>query len=175
MECFQEREKFLYKYKDHLDFVLLTHNKSVTENLIKKTKDLPWHVDKNFNKLPIPDDYYENKSILHTSEDKNNWKYIEALYNPFWTWENFVDILDIQMKDLRWNERYGRWFFTNWSRNKVIMKTSTQKVIDSLRAYVAATKIKRSFKKCITNPNYQVCKKRLHREFHSLSDINSNT
>ncbi len=165
MECFKERKEFLYKYKDHLDFVFLTNNNSVTMQLIKETIELPWHIDDNMNRIPIPKGYFESQTARITVEDENQWNFLESIINPFWTWDLLAPSLDKHVADPRWQDRYGRWFFTNWCRNPAIMKISPCKLQDSIRKYIAATKIKRTFKRCVATPSHPFCKTRLLREF----------
>ena len=167
MQCFQERIQFLFKFKDCLDFVLLTANKSVTDHLILQTPDLPWNLGEKGERLSVPRGYIEKQMESHAEEERNEWMYVEACCNPFWTWDTMSDSVERGMADERW-KRYERWFFQNWSRNEAIMKTSKNKVVDSLRKYIAATKIKRSFKRCVSNPYHPFCKSRLLREFVSL-------
>lgn len=76
MECFQERKRFLRKYKDHLDFILLSSNKSVTSHLIKTTQDLPWNVDDELKQKSIPMEYEKTMKLSHTVADQNHWNYI---------------------------------------------------------------------------------------------------
>lgn len=83
MECFHERKQFLYKFKDQLDFVFLTANKSVSDKLIKDTYDLPWNIDTNGKRLPIPNDYIKYIRSHHTVRDENEFQYIETLFNSF--------------------------------------------------------------------------------------------
>lgn len=168
MECFHERKQFLYKFKDHLDFVLLTANKSVSDKLIKDTYDLPWNKDTNGKRLPIPSDYIKHIQSHHTVKDQNEWQYIETLFNPGYTWDNF-ESYDKYFADPRWPERFGRWFFSNLSCNQVFMDISHKKVEQSLQKYIAATKIKRTFKRCVTTPTHPLCKSRLHREFEQMT------
>lgn len=172
MEYKHEQKQFLYKYKTHLDFVLLTHNKSVSTYLIKDTKDLPWHVDSHMNKLPIPATYLDTIRAKHTVKDQNNWNYIEARMNPYWTWDFLYsgDALAKNMAKPQWKDTCGRWFFDNWCQNNAILTTSKEKVIVSLKKYVAATKIQRCFRRCITDPSHPFCTSRLLREFTEMRD-----
>jgi hypothetical protein len=169
MECFQERKKFLYKFKEHLDFILLTANKSVSDKLIKDTPDLPWNIDTNGKKRPIPKDYIKDIRSRHTVKDQNEWEYIETLHNPGYTWDEFVSY-DKWIADPRWPDRFGRWFFSNLSSNQVLMNVPYKQVGQSLRKYIAATKIKRTFKRCVTTPNYPLCKSRLQYEFEQMTE-----
>ena len=168
MECFQKRKAFLYKYKDHLDFVLLTQNRSVSDGLILETRDLPWNIDADMRRLPIPFNYLETLQGHHTVADQNDWNYIESACSPYWTWDYFADTLDKYLANPEWASRYERWFFQNWSRNPAIMKVSPEQVAESIKKYVAATKIKRSFKLSITTPSYKLCQRRLLREFNEI-------
>jgi hypothetical protein len=175
MEFLKQRKEFLYKYRDHLDFVLLTENRSVTMDLILETKDLPWNIDAaTCQKLATPDGYLERLIQNHTIEDQNEWNYIESVFNPYWTWDDMSPRLDQALSNPKWQDKYGRWFFHNWSRNPAIMKTSEQKVLDSLVKYLAATKIKRTFKAYNTDPTQLICKKRLLREYKSLQGTKTN-
>jgi hypothetical protein len=168
MECFQKRKAFLYKYKDYLDFILLTQNSSVSNTLILETQDLPWNVDADMRRLPLPPRYIENLQEKHTVADQNDWNYIESAFNPYWTWDYFADTLDKYLANPEWASRYERWFFQNWSRNPAIMRISLEKVAESIKKYVAATKIKRSFKLSNTTPSYKLCQRRLLREFNEI-------
>ena len=169
MECFQERKKFLYKFKDQLDFILLTANKSVSDKLIKDTPDLPWNIDISGKRLPIPKDYIKDITSRHTVKDQNEWEYMETLCNPCYTWDNFVSY-DKWIVDPRWTDRFGRWFFCNLSLNKAFMNVTYKGVEQSLRKYIAATKIKRTFKRCITTPTHSLCKSRLLHEFEQMTE-----
>lgn len=153
MEILQERKAFLYKYKDLLNFVLLTANKSVSDKLIQETRGLPWNLDSDGHRLPIPKGYVEKISMTHTEQDKNQWNYVESMFNPSWTWDSFNTTLDMYLADPRWI-RYERWFFDNWCRNPVIMETSLEKACHSITRYIAATKIQRSFRKFKQMPMY---------------------
>jgi hypothetical protein len=168
MECFQKRKAFLYKYKDHLDFVLLTQNRSVSDLLIKETPDLPWNVDAEMRRMPLPPNYLETLQEKHTVADQNDWNYIESACNPYWTYDYFADTLDKYLANPEWDKRYGRWFFQNWSRNAAIMRIYPEKAAESIKKYLAATKIKRSFKISITTPCYKLCQRRLLREFNEI-------
>ena len=121
-EPLQERAQFLYKYKDHLDFVRLTANTSVSDELIKETHDLPWNLGVNGERLPCPPEYIAEKIKSHTKKDKEIWSYMESALNPTWTWNRFEgDSLDQHMSDPKWPDDFGRWFFFNWSGNPSIM------------------------------------------------------
>lgn len=168
MEFEVERKAFLYKYKNYLNFVLLTANISVSDKLIQETRDLPWHLDDDGKRLPILADYITNLKMTYTIEDTNQWNYIESLCNPYWTWDSFNNKLDTCLGDPRWI-RCERWFFNNWCQNPIIMKTSLEKVCHSIRRYIAATKIQRSFRKFISIPSYRICRSRLLNEFNGLT------
>jgi hypothetical protein len=164
MDFIRERKQFLYEFASHLDFVLLTANKSVSDELIQSTPDLPWNITDRVRR-PVPKDYFATLQNTHTAGDQYEWNYMEALCNPYWTWDTMGSLVVNAMANPLWTDRFGRWWFHNWSRNNAIMRTSQDKVIDSLRKYVAATKIKRTFKKCVTTPTHPICISRLRREF----------
>jgi len=170
MECFQARRRFLYKFKDNFDFVLLTANTSVPDALIKETPDLPWNLGAHGERLSVPDGYLDKLREHHTESDMNEWNYIESMANPHWTWDTMLPTVEKAMTNPQWQERFGRWFFQNWSRNKALMRTSELMIIDSLAKYIASTKIKRSLKRCITDPTHMFCRARLLREFSSMND-----
>lgn len=132
MECFFEQKQFLYKYKSHLDFVLLTANKSVSDSLIEETPDLPWNLDVDGKRHPIPKEYIESLTETHTVQDQNEWNYIEACCNPYWNWDKIGPKLDNLIADPKW-ERFQRWFFQNWSMNPAIFIVRKEK-IDTSRA-----------------------------------------
>jgi hypothetical protein len=165
MEYLQQRKDFLYKYKDHLDFIILTQNKSVSMELIMETMDLPWNLNEKGERLPLPVGYCDKLRLGHTAKDRDNWNYIESVCNPYWTWDDMAPKLDKWMIDSRWPDVFGRWFFQNWSENPAIMNTSAEKVFDSLRKYLAATRIQRTFRRCISSPSHKMCKRRLLREY----------
>ncbi len=118
------RKDFLYKYRDLLDFLQLTANPSVPDHLIRATPDLPWNLGTDNERLPIPKGHLQCLAKQHTVSDQNEWNYIEAACSPFWTWEKWAGSLDSHMSDPCWPDRFGRWFFHNWSRNPAIMKNN---------------------------------------------------
>lgn len=167
MDCFQRRKQFLYDFKEHLNFVFLTANPSVSDYLIKQTPDLPWNLDESGKRLPVSKEYKAKVLSAHTPQDQDRWNYIEALMNPSWTWDFKPDLYK-SVNDPRWPDFCGRWFFPNWCRNGVIMKIDLKLVQESLCKYVAATKIQRTFRRCISDPSHPMCRRRLAREFEEL-------
>jgi hypothetical protein len=168
MEFLQERTRFLYMYRHHLDFVRLTANRSVSDKLIRDTPDLPWNLDADGQRLPVPPGHCAKQQQTHTAKDQDEWNYIESAMSPYWTWDKWADTLDTHMADPRWPDRCGRWFFHNWSGNPALMRTSHAKVLHSLRRYLAATRIQHTLRRCISTPDHPLCRSRLAREFASL-------
>ncbi len=129
MECFIERNNFLTKYKDQLDFVHLSRNCGVTDYIRKRTPYLPWS--------DISDEEYHNYIKKHDSrftlEEQDKFNYIEFLFNPHmsYSWKNIQTCLEKYEKE---NKPIPRYALPNLSRNRVFMKIDEDYLLHQLNA-----------------------------------------
>ena len=160
MEIFQQRNQFLRKYVDQINWIQLSHNWSATEYIKNKTKDLPWQESKY-----TPKQLRDLREAKHTLEEQNNFNYIEFLVNPYYNWQYFKDDQLVKVPG-SWIANY---FFDNWSKNPSLLTCNKDDIIYSIRRYIAATRIQRTWRRIISDPSYLLCKRRLVREFDNLS------
>ena len=131
------------------DWDFATFNPNITWKIITENPDKPW----NFRSIS-----YCNKSIrcqnIIVNPDKD---LIIMSQNSNITLQIIED-----NPDKPWDLLY-------FSKNQNIFKcTPTKNVIKSISKWHAANVIKRRWFKCITDPAYMICRKRLMREFEKI-------
>ena len=151
MEIFQERNIFLRKYADKFNWTQLSHNRGVTDFIKNNTTDLSWQEVKYTLK-----ELMDLRELHHTLEEIHNFNYLEFIMNPSYHWKYMEKYLD----DLP-NKPCKNYFYDNWCTNPAMLKCDKADVINSIKKYIAATKIQRTFRRSITNPEYVLCKRRL--------------
>lgn len=133
---------------------------------IKSNADLPW-VSQVFNFIP---EEFEESDIEFLKRYQNlNWmtlsmnvpfKFIKKNLDLPWIFEWMSLNKTIRYKDIEeFSDR-------NWDYSVVPCKPRELCLLE----WVSASKIKRAWRTAITNPEYTLCKKRLYREFKSLSN-----
>jgi type IV secretory pathway VirB6-like protein len=106
------------------------------------------------------------------SENSNiTWDVISNNLERPWKWNAVSKNPNITLKIIEDNpDKPWDWFYI--SKNQNIFKCSpTNKVIKSITKWHAANVIKRRWFKCITDPAYVICRKRLVREFEICNEI----
>jgi len=111
----QLMDTFLRKYADKWDWIALSANPSVTQDLRDRTKDLPW------SDTPIPQDHYANLNTRFTKEELDDWNFVETMHNPHWNWEKF----SAETLDEVPSSKIANWFFIVWSRNPSLFRYGT--------------------------------------------------
>ncbi len=94
---------------------------------------------------------------------------IEKYPDKPWSWYNISYRRDTTMEII---EKYPDkpWDWSVLSSNPSVL-ISTEEKIYIVKKYRAANRIKREFKRCITDPNHIFCKQRLLREFANIREI----
>lgn len=84
----------------------------------------------------------------------------------FYTVSHYCDLTyeDVLNSDLPWDRSIN-----GLGTNLSIYKVGDEVCIERAKQLLAANKIKRMWKKCVSNPSYIICKQRLVREFYELN------
>ena len=124
----------------------------------KKTVHLPWlwfigDIDiKTHEFLPEDIDIIRGLDILC------NWIRLTTIVH--------IDIIHAN-PDLPWDADYLQWNETTWN-------TPTESIERCIRDWVSANRIKRCWKRAISDPSFKMCRDRIYREFKELETIHSN-
>lgn len=163
--------EYLRTFSDRYDFqAWVDHSRRVKWDLVKKSTDLPWV-------------YFSIEPNIETSEDLD---FIRNNDPAVWNWGylsmNTPIHLIVQNQDLPWN-----WLIVSTNPTvtykDVVDNPSIQwdysmvpaeKFNDGLaRQWIAASHIKRMFKRSISDPSYKMCRDRLSNEFMGLETVGS--
>lgn len=151
--------KHRFDESDWIDFTVHTD-----WNLLKKNLDLPWcwyYIE--------PDDFVASDiKLLYDHRDEINWNKMSIMLpfkliiaNPELPWE----VEWLSMNDtVAWDDLKHR---DDWDYSFV----PCEPVESVVRKWVAANTIKRQFKESISNPNYEMCKRRIYRESKELEQL----
>lgn len=162
-----EEIPFLRHFQNSFDHIVWADFTLHAEwNAVKKNSDLPW-VHQVFRFTP---EDFEDSDIEFLKRYQNlNWMVL-SMNVPFRVIKNNLDLPWIfEWVSLNKTVTYRdveKFSDRNWDYSVVPCKT----VGDCLLEWVSASKIKRAWRIAITNPEYTLCKKRLLREFKSLSN-----
>lgn len=161
-----EHIEYLRCFRDRYDFnSWVDHSSRVRWNLVKGSPDLPWVY---FSVKPEMDTQEDIQFIMDNDPAVWNWGYLSS---------NTPINLILQNRDLPWN-----WCIVSSSENVTwhIVTDNPDvpwdytlvppEVFDDIfaRRWIAASHIKRMFRKSISDPSYKMCRNRLNREFADL-------
>jgi dUTP pyrophosphatase len=157
-EITDEHIPFFEEFKDFIpDWKWHRLAKCVRWSTFKKTMHLPWlwfigDVDiKTVDFLP------EDVDFIRAFEILCNWIKLTVVVH--------IDIINANT-DLPWNRDYLQWNRTTWN-------TKTEPFEKCILDWVSANKIKRAWRRAISDPNYEMCRSRLCREFKELDTIHT--
>lgn len=126
-------------------------------SVFKKAMHLPW-VWFIADVILNTDDFLpEDVSIIRDMEILCNWIKLTIYVH--------IDIINAN-PDLPWIQEYLQYNRTTW-------KTPIEPFEKCVREWVAASTIKRAWKRAISNPGFKMCRDRINREFKELARITS--
>ena len=161
MEVLAQRAAFVRKYASSWDWDALSANKSAGQELRSRTKELPWITD-----TTTTTDYHASyKTTIGVVGAEYHWTIIQALHNPFWNWETFDEATLEKM--LNHSNMCNR-FFKVWSNNPCLFSCNEVGVLKSFKRYIAAIRIQRVWKRCVSDPYHPIGRQRLLHEFKYL-------
>jgi hypothetical protein len=130
------------------------------ENKIKTLDEIVNHFD---NECVISDDYIKISMIPHLRIDE-----ILKHGNIYWSWLHLSEYLEtISIEDVEARPELP-WSWHHLSRNPKILEVSDKEYEEAAKAIIAANKIKRQFRRAMTDPTYTMCVKRLRKEFDEM-------
>jgi hypothetical protein len=149
---------------------MIDHTRMATWEIMKRNLDIPWVGSRiRFVEGSIEDDddinairYIHSESELDFSEISKiaNLKLIFKNDDLPWVWENVA---------LREDFTYQHVNMCCAELKKLILhKTPLEDDSVMIRQWTASKTIQRYWKRCISDPDYQMCKNRLTREFNSM-------
>lgn len=126
-------------------------------------KNTPWKVFRKSLHLPLiwfvgnvkiktKEFLPEDVSIIRDLEIMCNWIRLTIYVH--------IDIIHAN-PDLPWNRGYIQWNRSTWS-------TPSEPIEKCILEWVSANKIKRAWRRAISNPHYTMCRERIFREFKEL-------
>lgn len=123
----------------------------------KKTMHLPWMWFIGDVNIKTEEFLPQDAEILRMCEILCNWIKLTTIVH--------IDIINAN-QDLPWNREYLRWNRTTW-------KTKVEPVEKCIHHWVSANRIKRAWRRAISDPAYEMCRRRLQREFKELDTIHT--
>lgn len=166
----------IFKYKDRFPWVLrevCSSNTSLKVNHVVRNRNFPWDYDalsKNYN-LDIND-------IIEQHDLPWNWGYVShhpninidhILQCPKLNSNIFCIYGNISFKDI-WTHPDFHWNWKLLSFNKHLLSIEKNDICKYVQQNMCATIIQKTWFRAITNPKYQICKKRLALEIEELSE-----
>ena len=144
-------------------------NPNITCEIIESNPDLNWNYLNLSKYAKITLDF-----VIKYKHKKWHWNYLSEnpnisiatmIANPkySWNWHRIVTRPDISWDHILYASKIHKLDWNEFSKNPAIFKISPS----SIRKYIAAKTIWRAWFRAITNPDYIMCRKRLHSEFHS--------
>jgi dUTP pyrophosphatase len=121
----------------------------------KKTMNLPWMWFIGDVNIKTEEFLPEDVEILRICEVICNWIKLTTVVH--------IDIINAN-QDLPWNRDYIQWNETTWN-------TKIESVESCILKWVSANRIKRAWKRAISDPSFKMCRYRLCREFKELEQI----
>lgn len=161
-----------------------TNNKTVTEEIIKTHPNIDWdarllmkcHSDINMLKqIALTHPNYEPKYLGSFLSENPNLTLQFVIDNPHFPFdwcvltENLRDLKFDVLQNMNNVDLYWKWNICTGSKNKWVLNVSEQEVQQYAKEIMAANTIKHAFQKSITHPAFELCRRRLQREFEDLS------
>jgi hypothetical protein len=88
--------------------------------------------------------------------------------NINWCWADLSEYLEtISIEEVETHPKIP-WSWLHLSRNPKILEVSDKEYEEAAKAIIAANRIKRQFRRAITDPSYSMCVKRLRKEFDEM-------
>ncbi len=147
---------FLERFQNNIPNWKWVHIARCTRwSVFKKALHLPWMWYISDVKMETEEFLPEDVSIIRELDLLCNWIKL-TIYVP-------IDIINAN-PDLPWNMEFIQWNKTTW-------KTKAEPVEKCIREWISANKIKRFWKRAITDPTFKMCRDRLFREFKELETV----
>jgi hypothetical protein len=129
------------------NFLALSQNSNISFEIIKKYPELPW-------------------SWYFISQNRNiTWEIIINNPEQPWKWCGISQNPNITLQIIEANpDKPWDWFYVSMNPN-IFKYTPNDKIPELIKKWHAANVIKRRWFKCITDPVYAICRKRLMFEF----------
>ena len=134
------------------NWAALSKNKCVTWEIIQKYPRQPWNWQ----------DISENPNITWDIVKANlnkRWNFYALTYHPNITW----DIVQAN-PDYPWDKSFVRPY------QEHLLTLPPQEVEKTILHIISVRRIQKAFKECYYNPSFQLCRRRLHREFENMKD-----
>ncbi len=123
----------------------------------KKTLYLPWMWFIGDVNIKTEEFLPEDIELIRMCEILCNWIKLTTIVH--------IDIIHAN-QDLPWNRDYLQWNRTTWN-------TPSESAELCVLRWISANRIKRAWRRAISDPNYQMCRHRLRREFKELDTIHT--
>jgi dUTP pyrophosphatase len=129
----------------------------VTWSTFKKAMHLPWIWFIGDVNIKTEEFLPEDVGFIEVFDILCNWIKLTTVVH--------IDIINAN-PTLSWNREYLRWNKTTWS-------TKIEPIEVCILEWVSTNKIKRAWRRAISDPNYKMCRRRLCREFKELDTIHT--
>jgi dUTP pyrophosphatase len=123
----------------------------------KKTLHLPWMWFIGDVNIKTEEFLPEDVHLIRMCEILCNWIKLTTVVH--------IDIIHAN-QDLPWNRDYLQWNKTAWN-------TKVEPIESCILKWVSADRIKRAWRRAISDPNFRMCRRRLCREFKELEQIST--
>ena len=154
----------------------LSENKSLTRELVNAYPNKRWDVVRLLhNKIKTLEElscHFDNRNcnanvmismVPHLQLDE-----ILKYTNINWYWTYLSEFLDsITIEQIEAHPELP-WDWNSIGRNPRLLEVSDKECEEAARALLSANKIKRQFKRALTDPSFIMCRKRLQREFFEM-------
>ena len=153
-----EHIQFFEEFKDFIpDWKWHRLAKCVRWSTFKKTIHFPWMWFIGDLNIKTEEFLPEDVEIIRACEILCNWIKLTTIVH--------IDIINAN-SDLPWNRDYIRWNQTTWN-------TKVEPIEKCVLDWVSANKIKRAWRRAISDPSFEMCRRRLFREFKELDTIHT--
>jgi len=144
----------IHKYHDKpWDWVYMSMNKHLTWDIVKERLDKPW-----------------NWEFIGSKNKNITLQIIEENPNCPWEWKMICRYKTLTLDNIV-NKNLPDSYWEYISMNENIYKPDAEFKAHFAKQWHASNTIKRDWLKCITDPTFRVCKKRLRKEFGEICFI----
>lgn len=149
-------------------------NDDIDWDVVRENPSKPWHYSKlSSRRDPIPWDIIQanlekpwNWRLL-TQNKGITWEIIQANPDLPWEWSLLSLNPNITLDIIKANQ--DKLWNLNYYKLNHLFELSRKENINSVRRFMAARRIQRTFKEAYSNPNYKMCRDRLRCEFESMA------